>query len=523
VFSDGRDTFAVQIVDPAKVEHARGLINGTVIDGAHIGGVVTTAPADYNVGWSYHIAPNDVSFYDMSAEIGDASIGMVEEFVNSGSPFEEFLPHNFWGSWATFMVRELHEITGTMGSDTLRGTRSADIIFGREGSDRITGAAGDDFLIGEGGEDQLKGGQGDDKLGGGEANDFLYGNQGSDVLDGGNGADRMYGGQGNDIFIVDSLLDVTSESRGGGVDLVKSSISLNLASNIEQLKLLGAEDINGNGNAADNVLIGNSGNNQLWGLDGDDSLHGDGGDHRVASGDDHLYGGAGDDHLYSGEGNDWLEGGVGFDEMYGGLGDDVYVVSDSADHVYELELEGSDLVEASLTYTLGADVEKLTLIGTGAINGTGNDLSNAITGNGAANVLSGGGGDDILIGMGGADTLNGGTGNDSLSGGTGADAFLFNTALSASKNVDKMTDFSVADDTILLDQSIFAALSLGILSEEVFAKGTAAWDSDDRIVYDSSTGAIYYDADGNGSGAQVLFAEVTAGILITHMNFHIVG
>jgi Ca2+-binding RTX toxin-like protein len=524
VFSDGPDTFAVEITDPAQVQHARGLIDGSVTDSAHIGGTVRAGSADSNIGWSYHIAPQDVRFYDMSAEIGDAPIADVEEFVNSRRSLEEFLPHNFWASWATFVVRELREISGTTASDMLSGTRSADIIFGRGGNDSLQGWAGDDFLVGGSGEDWLDGGYGDDKLGGGGGNDILQGASGKDVLDGGSGADRMYGGLGNDIFIVDSALDLTMEFADGGIDLVKSSVSLTLRSNIEQLKLMGAADINGKGNVGANVLIGNSGDNRLWGLDGNDILYSDGGDDRIASGNDHLYGGAGDDRLYGGEGNDRLDGGTGVDRMHGGLGDDVYVVNDTTDYAYELAQEGTDRVNSSITYTLRANIENLTLTGSNAIDGIGNGLNNVLTGNTAANVLSGGDGADLLQGAGGNDTLNGGTGNDRLVGGAGTDKFLFDTRLNANANVDKIVDFSAADDSLVLDQTIFSALAItGILASSEFRTGTAAQDADDRIIFDGASGRIYYDADGNGAGAQVLLATVTAGIALTDANFLVIG
>jgi Ca2+-binding RTX toxin-like protein len=147
-----------------------------------------------------------------------------------------------------------------------------------------------------------------------------------------------------------------------------------------------------------------------------------------------------------------------------------------------------------------------------------------ITGNGAANLLSGGGGNDALKGLGGADRLNGGTGNDRLVGGTGTDLFLFNSALNASSNVDRITDFSVVDDSIQLDNDVFtAAGAIGTLSAGAFRAGVAAQDADDRIIYDSATGKIYYDADGNGAGAQVLFAQVNAGLALTNGDFSIVG
>lgn len=181
------------------------------------------------------------------------------------------------------------------------------------------------------------------------------------------------------------------------------------------------------------------------------------------------------------------------------------------------------MVRASISYTLTANVERLILTGSNAIDGTGNGLADRMSGNGAANRLDGAGGHDQLFGLAGNDCIGGNVGNDTLSGGAGADMFVFGTALSRYTNVDRISDFSAADDTIELHQSVFTALARGTLSADAFRTGTAAQDANDRIIYDSSTGKIFYDADGNGAGAQVLFAQVNAGQLLTNADFLVVG
>ena len=126
--------------------------------------------------------------------------------------------------------------------------------------------------------------------------------------------------------------------------------------------------------------------------------------------------GTGEEDIINGlGGDDTLNGAVGADTMVGGLGNDTYVVDNTGDVVTENANEGIDTVQASVTYTLAANVENLTLTGTGNINGTGNALGNVLTGNSGANVLTGLDGNDTLDGGAGADTLDGGAGTDTAS------------------------------------------------------------------------------------------------------------
>ena len=215
----------------------------------------------------------------------------------------------------------------------------------------------------------------------------------------------MDGGTGNDTYIVDNPFDVVVEAFNAGTDQVVSSINYTLGANVEQLTLSGDAPINGTGNALGNYIVGNNANNVLSGL----------------AGDDVLYGRGGNDTLFGGLGNDELDGGTGADRMDGGTGNDTYIVDNPFDVVVEAFNAGTDRVVSSINYTLGANVEQLTLSGDAPINGTGNALGNYIVGNDANNVLSGLAGDDVLYGRGGNDTLIGGLGNDKLDGGTGAD------------------------------------------------------------------------------------------------------
>ncbi|MGE0642632.1 MAG: calcium-binding protein [Nitrospira sp.] len=320
----------------------------------------------------------------------------------------------------------------------INGTAGNDVLNGTLGSDEVNGLAGDDKLFGNRGSDLLYGGAG---------KDTLRGDVGDDLLDGGTEADDMNGGDGNDTYLVDNVGDVAKESyddfEAGFLDGVQSSVTHTLGFGIENLTLTGAAAINGTGNASGNnidgneannvlkggggsdIINGSSGNDHLYGEAGFDFLSGGDGNDRLDGGaeddflfgdwgNDQLYGGAGFDSLYGGDGDDRLDGGSGADFMSGEWGNDTYVVDDLGDSVSEFFDGGVDTVKASVTHSLGFEVENLVLTGYAAINGTGNEKNNVITGNGAKNVLDGGDGNDQLIGGAGADALTGGLGTDTF-------------------------------------------------------------------------------------------------------------
>lgn len=244
-----------------------------------------------------------------------------------------------------------------------------------------------------------------------------------------------------------------------------------------------------------NRTFGTSGNEAMTGSVGEDMLAGLGGN-------DSLSGGAGEDDLFGGSGNDVLNGGAGEDMLSGGTGNDKFVTNGS-DVISENAGEGTDTVISTGSMTLGANLERLALTGSSTISGTGNSAANAITGNRAAN------------------SIDGGLGNDKLTGGAGSDNFIFSTALSA--NIDKITDYNVAQDTIRLENAVFTALAEGGLSASAFAanaSGNAA-DASDRIIYETDTGKLFYDADGNGGAAKIQFATVDANLALTATDFFV--
>ena len=506
--------------------------------------------------------------------------------------------------------------TGNGVANTIIGNGAANILDGLVGADRLEGLDGNDtyivdnagdvvveasatggtdvvrsvvsFLLGANIENLvLTGGAATSGTGNALNNDIqgnaaanaLSGAGGNDVLNGQAGADTMRGGAGNDHYFVDNIGDRAVEtSATAGGDLVSSTVSFTLGANVEELVLLGSAGLTGTGNSLNNTIIGNSGANNLNGGGGNDRLEGAGGIDTMRGGvgndtyvvinasDRVIEGAAGGNDIvlssvsYSiganvedltlqgtgaingtgnalandiigngaanvltgGAGNDTLTGGAGIDRMIGGVGNDVYIVDNSSDIASETSATGGiDRVESSVDFILGANVENLTLTG-GARDGVGNALDNVITGNDSIglNVLFGEGGDDVMDGRTGEDTLYGGVGNDVLRGGAGPDQFVFDTALNANTNVDDILDFSSADDVIFLNQDVFTAIANGgTLSSTVFVTGTQAGDADDRIIYDPNSGNIFYDADGSGATAAILFAQVTAGTTMSNTDF----
>jgi serralysin len=257
-------------------------------------------------------------------------------------------------------------------------------------------------------------------------------------------------------------------------------VSYTIAANVEFLYLAGTDNINAFGlDAQADYLYGNSGNNFLAGLGG----------------------------------NDTLTGGTGIDQMRGGTGSDTYYVDNTGDTTDEANGGGgfADYVYSSVSFTAAAGIERLYLTGTAA-NGTGRDGQNdIITGNAAANTLSGLSGNDVLVG---------GLGNDTLNGGTGQDIFRFDTKPNAATNMDTIIGFIAADDTIQLENAYFTALTTtGTLAAGAFNTGTAATQADDRIIYNTTTGALLYDADGTGGTAAVQFALLSAHPALSAVDF----
>jgi hypothetical protein len=322
--------------------------------------------------------------------------------------------------------------TGNFNNNIIIGNSFSNTLNGGAGIDTLTGGTGDDIYVvdtttdviienlGEG-TDTIQsfvtfdlsalasiekltligtsvingtGNAGNNALTGNNANNILNGAAGIDTLNGAGGIDTLIGGGGNDIYIVDTITDVVAENAEEGTDTIQSFVTFDLSAlaSIENLTLIGTSSINGTGNAANNTIIGNTADNILTGRDGIDTL-------------------------------------------IGGTGNDSYVVDTTTDVISESAEGGTDTIQSSVTFSIASltNIEKLTLTGTSAINGTGNAANNTITGNTANNILMGG------------------NGSDTLTGGLGVDRFSYqtlgNSLLGSTNNsFDIITDFNADND-----------------------------------------------------------------------------
>ncbi|KQM30541.1 cellulase family glycosylhydrolase [Sphingomonas sp. Leaf10] len=330
--------------------------------------------------------------------------------------------------------------------------------------EEVVGSAFNDVLIGD------------------SAANTLIGGKGNDVLDGGAGADILTGGLGNDVYYVDNARDVLTERVGEGHDVVHATVDWVLGTSFEDLKLDGSA-ISGTGNKLDNLIVGNAMANILSG----------------------------------GWGDDVLDGLTGADRMLGGTGNDTYYVDNIGDQTIEGFKEGNDTVISVIDWTLGSNVENLTLIG-GALRGTGNSSSNRLTANDSGNFLYGLKGNDVLTGGAGKDWLEGGEGNDeliggagddiliggahrdTLTGGEGRDTFRY-TAVSESKggDMDRILDFTKGQDVI--DLSLIDANRNASGNQAMTFIGTGEFTRKaGQLRYELRDDYTLIEADVNGDG-----------------------
>jgi len=417
----------------------------------------------------------------------------------------------------------------------------------------------------------LQGGADDDTITGTAQNNVLNGYGGNDVLRGGGGTDTISGGIGNDTYRISDLLSTLIENPGEGTDTIEilsGPTVFTLAANFENLTFVNNAQHLGIGNTVDNVLTGGQGRDQLEGKEGNDTLVDGGGAvgnedtliggigndiyivglrgsstiEAVGEGIDEvrttqpvyelqpnvenltvtdnaahgliggnalanvLRGGTGKDDIFGREGNDTLFGGSGAaNTMFGSEGDDTYVVEATGDSVIEAFGQGADIVQTALSqFILPSNVETLIYTGFGSFLGIGSSTNNSIVGGASADQLSGLDGDDLLIG---------GSGADQLQGGNGADLFRY---LGGETGFDRILDFTANVDKIQLSAAFFTPS--GTL-QFVSGPGAVATTANSTFTYDTNTGIVSYDDDGNGAGAALQIAQLNLGLTLSVNDF----
>ncbi len=420
-------------------------------------------------------------------------------------------------------------------------------------TDIITGTSGNDTLFGTAGPDAISGLAGNDRLYGGTGNDILQGNAGNDLL---------VGGVGNDSYFVDTQSDVIVEIAGNGTrDRVVTTVNyvLGAGANIEVMtttNALGTEALNLTGNAFAQTIIGNAGANRLEdGLGAADTLIGGAGNDTyvvrtsstqvfegaaggtadrvlvstsfaLAAGSAveflattdaagtssiHLVGNALAQRITGNAGSNSLADGKGAaDTLVGGAGSDTYYISTATTVIVEVAGAGFDSVATMVSFALAADddiqqMKAFFSLPVPSINLTGNALVQWVEGNEGNNRLDGKGGSDTLLGFG------------------GSDVFVFTAALGVT-NIDEIMDYEVTDDRIDIDNAVFTGLATGALTAASFASNITgfATTAAQRIIYESDAGKLWFDADGNGAGARIEFANLDGGLAMTAGEFMVI-
>ncbi|UUZ65418.1 calcium-binding protein [Polaromonas sp. P1-6] len=479
-------------------------------------------------------------------------------------------------------------LVGNDGNNTLTGLTGNDVLDGGLGADLMYGGAGDDtYVIDHAGDLIIEAaGEGTDTARsristtlaantenltlvginaidgtGNNLGNVLVGNIAANMLDGGAGADVMRGGRGNDLYIVDDVGDVVVENAGEGTDAIQASVSYTLSANVENLTLTGnAIAASGNnlanillGNAQANVLDGAAGADVMIGGAGDDTYHVDqlgdsvveadgGGIDTVVSTIDYTLGTHLENLTLAGNavnatGNSQvnvlignaqanrLDAGAGADQMAGSAGDDTYVIDDAGDNVVELAGEGTDTVLASVSYSLAANVENLTLVGTADTHATGNDLDNLITGNSGTNQIDGGAGADQLSGGAGNDLYVVDNAADSVVelADEGVDTVLAGVSYKLSADVENLTLTGTADLGATgndLDNTLQGNAGANALDGATGADAMAGGAGDDTYVVDNTGDAVIEAGD---EGTDTVLSTVSYGLSAHVENLTLTG
>ncbi|MBB2964476.1 calcium-binding protein [Methylobacterium sp. R2-1] len=403
-------------------------------------------------------------------------------------------------------------LDGAAGNNLLRGGAGNDIINGWDGNDELDGGDFEDVISGGNGDDLLIGGNGFDTLRGDAGNDTLYGGNEDDTLDGGSGNNILDGGIGTDTATFENAatgytIDLNAQRTwNGSVGDILASIENAVGSRFNDTLISGVGTTRLDGRDGDDVLRvvpGNISRIILDGGNGSDTVSyedaGTGYYIDLSAQETWNFGNRGDklvsiENAIGTRFNDRLDGAAGNNLLRGGAGNDIINGWDGND-----ELDGGDF-EDVLSGGAGNDV---------LIGGSGNDT------------IYGGMGNDIVYGGDGNDTISDLAGNDVIYGGSGSDTFVF--AKKDFGTPDYIKDFTVGLDILYIDDfQGFDDYYDGVLAENMFKDTTKApIDADDIMLYNGSTGELFYDVDGGGSAARVLFAILENNIAISHRDIWI--
>ncbi len=500
-------------------------------------------------------------FYGMGEGLADAFVtvnGTTQGAGGAGNYTVGISPD----STASISIGRGSSTLATLEMDLSSDNGKLDLVRDTDGSYELASSAS--ITLTSGAVDLRLLGVGDIDATGSTAANRIEGTSGDNVLGDGGGAgrDTLIGGAGDDMYVIYNSTTLIGESANRGYDKLASGVDFALSSDdsIEELFTTswggtGAVDLTGNGFTQ--KIIGNQGANTLstggashgvflrggngndtyrvWDTDDDIYELSDQGNDRLIAATNFtlgstdsievmqtnggsgtanykLYGNAFAQTITGNAGDNVLSDGGGAGDSLRGLdGDDIYIIRSSDTVIVESTGRGTaDRVAAAVDYVLESNdhIELMTTTssaGTSSVDLTGNDWDQRMVGNQGHNRLDGKGG------------------WDRLTGGAGTDTFLFTTAL-GTDNFDRITDYNVADDRIWIDDAVFAGLSTGVLSASAFRAHSSgqAQDADDRIIYDTDSGYLYFDVDGTGSAGRIYFAQVDAGLSMTASEFLVI-
>jgi len=393
----------------------------------------------------------------------------------------------------SFFIQNFTNVRGTSNSDTVVGDGVLNSFFGSAGNDSYDGADDIDTIdystLGQ--RVTLKS-QGVIEKAGGLGTDTIA------------GVERIIGtlGQAN---VIDGTV-AGPQTTSFNINLATNNLTVNGIPGIGSASFFVQNFTNVLGTSNSDTVVGDALANSFTGGGGNDTLN-------TGAGNDTLIGSAGNDTLIGGAGNDSYSfdtdlalGTDTLNEAGGGVDTLNFGATTTRSVAVNLGLATSQVVNAGLSLTLGSATTFENVIG--------GNLADTLTGNTLANNLNGGGGND---------TINGGGGNDTLTGGAGADRFRFATTLNATTNRDVISDFSIAQmDTIELENAVFTAFTTtGTLAAPAFFIGAAATNANQRILYNSATGGLFYDEDGSGAIGSIAFATLNSGLALNNTFFTI--